>query len=94
MNSHSTDLENMFVICIFKKYLNMKNSHISIKKSNNLLKMDNSWGQPCGVVVNFGMLHFSGLGSQVWIPGTELLHSSAILWRNPTYKMEEDWHGC
>ena len=27
--------------------------------------------------------------SQVWIPGVDL-HSSAMLWRHPTYKVEED----
>ena len=27
-------------------------------------------------------------------PGCGQLHSSAMLWRHPTYKVEEDWHGC
>ena len=32
-------------------------------------------------------------GSRVQIPGVDL-HSTqqAMLWRGPTYKMEEDWH--
>ena len=33
-------------------------------------------------------------GSQVQIPGADLLHSLAMLWRSPTYKIEEDWHRC
>ena len=36
-------------------------------------------GWPCGVVVKFGMLHFRGPGSRVWILGTDLHHSSAML---------------
>ena len=38
----------------------------------------------------FRVLCFSGLGSQARIPGADLLHSSAMLWRHPTYKIEED----
>ena len=37
-------------------------------------------------------LHFSGPGSRVRILGMDLLHSAAMLWRCPTYKIEEDWH--
>ena len=40
------------------------------------------------------LLHFGRLGSQVRIPAVDLLHSSAMLWRHPTYKIEEDWHRC
>ena len=36
------------------------------------------------------MLHFGSPGSQVWIPGADPHHSSAMLWRQPTYKIEED----
>ena len=41
----------------------------------------------------FGALHFSSPGLQVWIPGrpTPL---TAMLWHEPTYKVEEDWHRC
>ena len=38
-------------------------------------------GQPCGLVVKFGVIHFGGLGSQVQILGVDLYHSSAMLWR-------------
>ena len=37
--------------------------------------------QPCGIVVKFGMLHFSGLDSWVQIPGGDLHRSSAMLWQ-------------
>ena len=45
-------------------------------------------------VVKFATLHFGGLDSQVWIPGANLYHSSAMLWWQPTYKGEKDWHRC
>ena len=51
-------------------------------------------GQPCGVVVKLGLLHFGSLGLQVWIPGVDLYRLSAMLWWQPTYKIEEDWHRC
>ena len=33
-----------------------------------------------GIVVKFSVLHFSGPGSQVQIPGTDLNLSPAMLW--------------
>ena len=43
--------------------------------------------------LKFRTLQFvGGLGLQVQIPGVDLLHSSAMLWRRPTHKEEEDWH--
>ena len=44
--------------------------------------------------LKFHMLYFGSPGSQVQITGADLLHSSAMLWRDPTYKVEEDWHRC
>ena len=50
-------------------------------------------GWSFGIVVKSSMLHFSGLGSQVQILGTDLQTGhQAMLWQCPTYKMEEDWH--
>ena len=49
---------------------------------------------PVAEWLKFCMLCFSGLGLWVRIPGMELLHSSAMLWQHPTYKIEEDWHMC
>ena len=48
-------------------------------------------GWPQGVVVKFGIFHFRGPSSQVWIPGTDLHYSSVMLWRQPTYK-DDNWH--
>ena len=36
--------------------------------------------------LKFCVFHFGGLGSQVQIPGADLLYSSAMLWRDPTHK--------
>ena len=45
--------------------------------------------------LKFHVLLFSSPGSWVQIPGTDLLlHSPAMLWWHPTYKIEEDWHRC
>ena len=38
------------------------------------------------------MLRFSSLALLAWILGADLLHSSAMLWRHPTYKVEKNWH--
>ena len=51
-----------------------------------------SWGLSWGIVVKFSVLSFSSPGSWVQIPDVDLHHSSAMLWRCPTYKVEEDWH--
>ena len=48
---------------------------------------------PVAKWLKFCVLCFGGQGSQDWILGTDLLHSSAMLWRHLTYKkIEEDWH--
>ena len=60
------------------------------------------------VSLNFSSLERSACGQMVKVPhtplprpgfagsdpGVDLLHSSATLWRHPTNKTEEDWHGC
>ena len=51
-------------------------------------------GQPRGAVFKFGAFHFGSPGSCIQILGSDLHHSSAVLWRQPTYKVEEDWHRC
>ena len=38
------------------------------------------------------MLPFGCPGFLGSIQGVDLLHSLAMLWRHPTYKIEEDWH--
>ena len=47
---------------------------------------------PLSIVVKFGALCFDHPGQQIQIPGGDLHHLSAMLWRQPTYKVEEDWH--
>ena len=38
------------------------------------------------------MFHFGSLG---WLLAVDLHHSSAaMLWKQLTNKIEEDWHGC
>ena len=49
-------------------------------------------GQPHGLVVGFGTLHFGSTSSWVWILDTDLCHRSAMLWWQPICKIEEDWH--
>ena len=44
--------------------------------------------------LNFHELCFGGPDLWVRILGVDLLHTSAMLWRHPTYKVGEDWHGC
>ena len=52
-------------------------------------------GWPGGIVVKFLCSTLAVWGSQVWILGTDL-HTAhqAMLWQDPTYKIEEDWHEC
>ena len=48
-----------------------------------------------GVVVKVTCYTWVARGSWVWIPDVNL-HTAhqAMLWQHPTYKKEEDWHGC
>ena len=49
-----------------------------------------NWASLAAKWLKFHLLFFSGLGSQVWILATDLLHSSAMLWRHPTYKKSRE----
>ena len=42
--------------------------------------------------LKFCVLYFSGLGFRIRIPGLDLLHLAATLWRHPPYKIGKDWH--
>ena len=44
--------------------------------------------------LNFCLLHSGSLGLQVQILSAGIFHSSAMLWRHLTYKVENDWHRC
>ena len=52
-------------------------------------------GWPRGLVVEFVHSTSTARGSRVWIMGMDL-HTAheAMLWRRPSYKVEEDWHRC
>ena len=64
-----------------------------VLNSSNKLKW--TWGTSLvDKLLMFCALCFGSLDSRVWIPGVDLLHSSAMLWRHPTYKIEENWHRC
>ena len=58
------------------------------------LKWD-PWRWPSGVVVKFVCSASAAQASQVWILGADLhISHQAMLWRCPTYKIEEYWHRC
>ena len=67
--------------------------HITLALTKNLLsKIPLYWAQPHGLVLQFGVLHVGGPGL---VLGTDLYYSvAAMLWQQPTYKLEEDWHRC
>ena len=44
--------------------------------------------------LKFHVFCFGGPGSHVQIAGVDLRHLSPMLWRRPTYKIEEDWREC
>ena len=52
-------------------------------------------GRPGGIVIKFACSILVAQGSWFWIPGADL-HTAhqALLWRHPTYKIEEDGHRC
>ena len=47
-------------------------------------------GRPCSTVVKLGVFRFSGTGLWVQILVADLHQLSAILFQQPTYKVEED----
>ena len=62
---------------------------------NEFSKKNHYWGWSGGVVVKFVHSASAAQGSQVQNPGADL-HGAhqAMLWWRPTYKIEEDRHGC
>ena len=52
-------------------------------------------GRPGGVVVKFTYSTSVAQGFQVQIPGADLyMAHRAMLWQQPTYKIEDEWHKC
>ena len=44
--------------------------------------------------LNVYVLRFRGPVYAGLDPDVDVLQSSAMLWRHPTYKQAEDWHSC
>ena len=77
-------------ILISLKDLLMSGSSVQEKYSK-----DNSRGQPGGAAVKFSHSALAAWGSLVWISGADTaLLGKACCGRCPTYKVEEDRHGC
>ena len=55
----------------------------------------NQGGWPLGTAVMFTRSTLAAWGSPVQIPGMDIRTTCPVmLWRHPTYKAEEDGHGC
>ena len=62
---------------------------------NSLYKNGNKGGLPCGAVVTFARSVSAAQGSPVRILGVDMaLLGKPCCGRRPTYKVEEDGHGC
>ena len=65
-------------------------SNAGTTKEDFLICRSISRGWLHGLVGKFGTLCFGGLG---WFLGMDLHHSlAAMLWWQPTYKIDKDWH--
>ena len=70
-------------------------NQVSISHLKFSLKIKRIKGQAGGIVVKFVHSALVAKSSWVLIPGSDLYTThQAMLWRCPTYKMEEDWHRC
>ena len=53
------------------------------------------WGRPSGAAVKCTHSDLAAQGSPVWIPGADMaLPGKPCCGRRPTYKVEENGHGC
>ena len=63
--------------------------------SASLCSLEMSQGRPGGAVVKCTRFALAAWGSPVWIPGADMaLLGKPCCDRRPTYKVEEDGHGC
>ena len=66
-----------------------------LENSYMCIKTEEFWGQPGGAVVKCAHSASAARGSLVWIPGADVVPlGKPCCGRRPTYKVEEDEHGC
>ena len=74
--------------------------YIHFYVSNSILEIYkvtkcNSWGWPLSTTVKWARSALAAQGSPVWILGVDMAPlGKPCCGRHPTYKVEEDGHGC
>ena len=70
-------------------------AHVHIDSQTHTRRKKQSWGQPGGTVVKCAHSTWVAQGSPVRILGSDVaLLGKPRCGRHPTYKVEEDGHGC
>ena len=65
------------------------------KAKGHLCKLEACRGWPGGAAVKCACSTWAARGSPVWIPGVDMAPlGKPCCGRRPTYKVEEDGHGC
>ena len=73
---------------------NKKNLKVTLEQTAGLLK-EYLRGWPSGAAVKCARSASVAQGSPVWIPGADMAPLGMLCCvRRPTYKVEEDRHGC
>ena len=77
------------------KDLSVKTNQQTLKYQKTPLKRLRQWGRPGGAAVKFACSASAARGSPVQIPGADMAPlGTPCCGRRPTYKVEEDGHGC